>query len=666
MLKKPFYLSIAVPSKFHGGLDYLPEPDTSAEDYRPGVRVVVPFGRREIVGVLLAVTDTSSIAAEKLRPVRARLDEAPWLSPELLTLLTWCSQYYHHPVGEVMACALPQRLRQAKPIKLKPIESYSGDVGFVDQVALTAEQADAVDEVNREQGFNVFLLNGVTGSGKTEVYMQVTAERLAVGQQVLLLVPEIGLTPQNLSRFQERFAVPVVALHSGLTPAKRLLHWRQIASGDPLIVIGTRLAVFAPFANLGLVVVDEEHDLSYKQQTGLRYSARDVAIKRCHSSHIPIVLGSATPSLESLHKANSGQYHELRLTSRVSANPLPLVTVVDMKKARHNDGLSDFLIEKIQQCLSDGNQALFFLNRRGYAPVVRCHHCGWSVMCDACDANMVWHKAMACMQCHHCGVKVKRERVCGGCGQSELAVVGAGTEKIEEKLSSLFPDFPVLRIDKDSANTPKKLEGIIDNVNQNNPAVLIGTQMLAKGHHFSGLKLVAIADIDSGLFSVDFRASERLAQLVVQVAGRAGRSGAAGEVVLQTYHKAHPFLQLLTQQGYLACAAQLLKERREASLPPFSFVALVAVESKVQDEGLKRLSDMMRLVSGLHQEVLLMGPVAAPIAKRQGFYRCHVLVQSVKRSQRHDVLSRIRKYIFEEKGARGCVWSIDVDVLDFF
>jgi primosomal protein N' (replication factor Y) len=533
---------------------------------------------------------------------------------------------------------------------------------------LNAAQAAAVQAiVQLGQSFSVSLLEGVTGSGKTEVYLRVIEDILEHGMQALVLVPEIALTPQLINRFQQRFTVPIVAMHSNLSERERLNAWLFAKQGQARIVIGTRSAVFTPFERLGLIVVDEEHDPSLKQQEGFRYSARDIAVRRAQMLSIPVILGSATASLESLHNALQGRYHYLSLPERAGAAVHPDIKLLDVRSKPIHDGLSNLLIDAMRRHLQRGQQVMLFLNRRGFAPTLLCHDCGWVSECQRCDSHMTLHYAQHRLRCHHCGSERPIDQQCPQCQGTELIPIGMGTERIEQTLQTLFPDDQVIRIDRDTTRRKGSLEKKLAAVNEGKRCILLGTQMLAKGHHFPNVTLVGVIDIDQGLFSSDFRALERMAQLITQVAGRAGRAEKPGEVLIQTHHPQHPLLQTLINQGYSAFARQALSERQAAQLPPFSYLALLRAEAVDVQKPYEFLNEAKRLALQLGvANVMISGPVAAPMEKRAGRFRAQLLLQANKRSGLRQLLSPWVKQLEQSKPGRKVRWSLDVDPIEMF
>ena len=529
--------------------------------------------------------------------------------------------------------------------------------------ALNDEQRAAADAIRAADGFAAFLLDGVTGSGKTEVYLDAIADCLARGEQALVLVPEIGLTPQALARFRTRLGVPVHALHSGLNDNARARVWLAAARGQARVIVGTRSAVFVPLPEAGIVIVDEEHDGSYKQFDGIRYHARDFAIVRAKALGIPIVLGSATPSLESLHNAQAGRYAHLRLHRRAGSAHPPQVRVIDVRKRPLQAGLGPEAVAAIESTLAAGGQVLVFRNRRGYAPVLLCHDCGWSAQCRHCDSPMTVHGAGRRLICHHCGAQRPVPPACPQCAGLALQPQGNGTERIEEFLSQYFANVPVLRIDRGSTQARDGLQKHLDALGTH-PGILIGTQMLAKGHDLPNLTLVVVVGIDEGLFSADFRAGEKLAQLLVQVAGRAGRADKPGAVLLQTHHPDHPLLQTLVTQGYHAFADGELAEREAAGFPPFAHMALLRAEAKHGDPVMHFLQAAKRHAADVAIEV--HGPLAAPMPRRAGYQRMQLILSSPSRAALQSVLDAWVPLLYAMPEARRVRWSLDVDPADLY
>lgn len=531
---------------------------------------------------------------------------------------------------------------------------------------LTADQAQAVAQINAARGFHCFLLDGVTGSGKTEVYLRCIEQALAAGRQSLVLVPEIGLTPQLLERFQRRFPVPIVLLHSGLSDGERLRAFTAASDGSAAIVIGTRSAIFAPLPHPGLIVADEEHDPSYKQQEGWRYSARDLAVWRARELDVPLVLGSATPSLESIENARSGRYTRLVLPSRTGTAGQPRVALIDLRQHAAREGLTQPLLAAIRRHLDAGGQVLIYLNRRGYAPVLMCPGCGHVLECLRCDARMVLHQQRGQLACHHCGSERPVPAQCPDCA-GELKPVGQGTERLERALAAAFPDQQIERIDRDTTRRRGEIERRLNRVRKEEARILMGTQMLTKGHDFPRVTLVGIIDADQGLFGSDFRSAERLAQSFIQVAGRAGRAEYPGEVWLQTLFPEHPLLRVLIGEGYAQFATLALEERRQAGWPPFACLALLRAEASDRPAVFSFLQDAAALAREQAPDGLsVLGPASAPMERRAGRYRGQLLLQAASRRELQQFLPAWREAIAGIESQRRVRWSLDVDPVDLF
>lgn len=733
MLEVQQILEVAVAAPLMGVFDYL-APVSGDGPLLIGQRVRVPFGRSTRMGWLVGSKAVSELPEHKLRRILSVLDAEPLLPPDLLRMLVWAARYYQHPLGEVLAAALPKALREGRdtasgemlwalnaeglsadsevlrrsPAQLRiytalrnrsapaaaadletvsntwrravaalaargwmtvshatvalPVADMAPDVPPV----LTADQARAVEQINTAQGFHCFLLDGVTGSGKTEVYLRCIEQALAAGKQSLVLVPEIGLTPQLLERFQRRFPVPIALLHSGLSDGERLRAFTAASDGTAAIVIGTRSAIFAPLQRPGLVIADEEHDPSYKQQEGWRYSARDLAVWRARELNVPLVLGSATPSLESIENARSGRYTRLVLPSRTGAAGQPRVSLIDLRQHVAREGLTQPLLAAIRRHLDAGGQVLIYLNRRGYAPVLMCPGCGEVVECKRCDARMVLHQQRGQLVCHHCGSERPVPAQCPECA-GELKAVGQGTERLERALTAAFPDQQIERIDRDTTRRRGEIERRLKRVRDEEARILMGTQMLTKGHDFPRVTLVGIVDADQGLFGSDFRSAERLAQSFIQVAGRAGRAEHPGEVYLQTLFPEHPLLRVLISEGYAKFATLALDERRLAGWPPFACLALLRAEASQRTQVFSFLQAAAALArehapAGLN----VLGPAAAPMERRAGRYRGQLLLQAGSRRELQQLLPAWRESIDGIESQRRVRWSLDVDPVDLF
>jgi primosomal protein N' (replication factor Y) (superfamily II helicase) len=533
-------------------------------------------------------------------------------------------------------------------------------------LSLNLEQQAVYDNIIKALNhFSVFLLEGITGSGKTEVYLQVIAAVVARGKKALVLVPEIGLTPQMLARFESRFDFPILIFHSHLTDKSRAVAWLQSKEAGPAILIGTRSALFTPCENLGVIIIDEEHDLSFKQQIGFRYSARDLAIIRAKENNIPIILGSATPSLESFYNAKKGRYQAYYLNTRANNAVLPDIRCVDMRQAQVKQGLVIETQDVIAKHLEAGNQVLVFINRRGYAPVILCHHCAWIAICKNCDAKLTYHSANQNLICHHCNEKQPLPEVCPSCCSPQLFPMGSGTQRIEKNLAALFPQYPLVRIDRDSTRRQGELTRLLEEVAQGKHQLLVGTQMLAKGHHFENLSLVVVLNADAGLMGIDYRASERFGQLLWQVAGRAGRGAQKGEVLIQTYYPTHPLLFTLLQQGYQAFAEKLLAERIAAHLPPSTYDALILAESENEKVLFAWLESLKRQLK-YDKFLQLHGPIPALMARKVGRYHAYLILQSHDRKILHHALRQGVMWIQSKPLPRKLRVGLDVDPMDLF
>ncbi|MFW1732341.1 primosomal protein N' [Acinetobacter baumannii] len=535
-------------------------------------------------------------------------------------------------------------------------------------LTLNEDQKKATQHVlNAQHQYQAFLLDGLTGSGKTEVYLHIMHEVLKQGKQVLVLVPEIGLTPQTISRFKSRFNCDIALLHSGLNDSKRLQAWQQAQTGKASIILGTRSAIYTPLPRLGLIILDEEHDLSYKQQEGFRYHARDVALYRGHLQGCPVLLGSATPSIDSYHLVETGKLTALQLNQRAGHALLPKMHLIDLKIVKKQHGISQPLIEQIKNTLARKEQVLIFLNRRGYAPVLVCESCGWQANCPHCDAHFTLHtQPYSYLHCHHCGTVHRLPDHCPECQQKSLKTLGAGTAKVEEHLQELFPDHDVIRVDRDSTSRVGSWQKIYDRIQQNKPSILLGTQMLAKGHHFPHVTLVAILDIDAGLLSVDIRAPERTAQLIVQVAGRAGRGEHKGHVYLQTLRPDHPLLTTLIEKDYRAVAKQTLAERKVALLPPYRYAVLIRAESKDRDYTLHFLNEAAEQLRQIAGDIVdIWGPIPAPMERKAGRYRAHMVILSADRARLHFYLRQWWAQLVHAPSQHQLRLSIDVDPQEF-
>jgi len=721
-------IQVSVPCPLRFNFDYL--NNNEAHSWQIGQRVLVPFGSRQLIGIIISIRQSSEDDnLAKLKPIIECLDEKPLLDEDLLSLSHWLSAYYHHPLGDCFQAVLPKKLRQGEqaqletetiwqlsssqekstlgskqqqiidllqqyPLGLSQTELYKKigsckpslnsleekkrlsqsqqikqqpiSTNLSEPCNLNDEQQDAVESVWKSaQQFMPFLLQGITGSGKTEVYIELTERMVKQGKQVLILIPEIGLTSQFVSRFRQRVAAYISVLNSSISDRERKQSWLLAKEGLANIIIGTRSAVFTPLKNIGLIIIDEEHDGSYKQQDGLRYHARNIALIRAQRAKIPIILGSATPSLESLYKVEQERYKLLELTYRATGAKLPKVHLVDSTGPKAANGVSSILYRAIAEQLDRENQVLLFINRRGFAPVLMCHECNWQASCSHCDAKMIVHQRKNTLCCHHCGLIQRLPTQCPKCQTNDLNTYGAGTEQIELSLQAYFPDTTVLRIDRDSTQKVNAFADMVTNIQQGGAKILVGTQMLAKGHDFHNVTLVGVLDADQGLLSADFRASETLAQLIIQVTGRAGRGEKSGEVYIQTSQPQHPFWQDLINQPYRVIANKLLKERETISMPPVGSLCVIRAEDQQEQLAIQFLSDVAALlIQHNQQQVLVLGPVPAIMEKRAGRYRAQLLLSCPTRKPIHQLLDHYIDIISAQKLAKKVRWSIDIDPLD--
>lgn len=668
-------LRVAVLAPLRPLYHYLPNANHPLTDplLLPGLRVKVPFGKQpDKMGVIVDTVDHSDFPIEKLKPIHAILDQEPLFPKPLFELLIWAAHYYQCPVGEMFKTALPGWLRKDKPLHIEYTNKNQTVKNEQSICVLNAAQQQAIRTVAQSLNrFQTFLLEGVTGSGKTEVYVRLIEQALAQSKQVLILVPEIGLTPQLLQNFETRFNVPIANLHSTLSDKQRYHAWSLAKTGLAPIVIGTRSAVFTPLKNPGLFIIDEEHDMSFKQQEGVRYSARDLLIMRGQKEGCPVLLGTATPSLETYYNVHIGRYQKLRLPTRAGLALPPHLRIIDIRHKKLDEGLSGPLLKAMQEHLSAGAQVLLFLNRRGFAPVYMCFDCGWVQQCTHCDAKITYHKKNHQLICHHCFTRYKVPTHCPHCNTQNLHPLGIGTERLETALQKHFPNHPIVRIDRDTTSKKGALKTTLAAITQGKADILIGTQMITKGHHFPNLTLVGILDMDGALFSIDFRSLERMGQLITQVAGRAGRAERLGTVLLQSCHPEHPLLKLLLEKGYSAFGDQLLHERKIAQLPPYSHQVLMRADAKKNELSWAFLNALKKVIQQQSPHVSVWGPTRAPMERRAGYHRAQLLLQSSHRMHLHNSLRTLLQTHTQNDTplntlSKNVRWSIDVDPLDMY
>ena len=728
-------VEVLVPIPLMEKFSYLP-PKNNTSSLKQGSRVLIPFGRRTLVGVIWGFVKKDPFDKRKYKYIKDVLDESPLLDANSISLAEWSSRYYHYPLGEIITYFFPPSIRKGKDAKfreskyleltskgsflqatdlsrapsqqkliellkekteisLKSAQAFGISAavingliekGFIARFSrelspykkfennnllsskeLNPEQSEAVNAINGAQNKNItFLLDGITGSGKTEVYLQAIQEVIRQGRQALILIPEIGLAPQAEERFREYFGDRVMSFHSAKNDREKVDAWLGASRGLVDIIIGTRSSVFLPMKNLGIIVVDEEHDLSFKQMDKFRYSARDMALYRAKLEKVPVVLASATPSLETLKNAEEDKYKVLKLSKRATGASLPSFQAVDLRGKELFEGLSKELLEATQTELAQGNQVLIFLNRRGYAPSMICKVCGWISNCERCDALMTVHKNPLKLHCHHCEAQKPYPNKCQSCDSNDFLTYGFGTEKIEEFLQNYFPNIKTLRIDSDSTRKKERLNEYFSEIREGKPMILLGTQLLAKGHHFPDVTLVGIIDADSGLFSADFRGSERVAQLMTQVSGRAGRDKKLGRVILQSYCPDHPQIEEIITGSYDKFAKKLLGERKSLKIPPFSFQAKIFAESPkslISRDFILNLLNQSKIDEKIRMNVRVIGPLPSVMEKKSGVYRWELSIFSKSRSNLHKYLDVMQSRLYDPKLSKQVRWSIDVDPL---
>lgn len=716
-MTRPAIARIALNRPLRRLFDYL-IPDSLA--LAPGHRVTVPFGRQTLTGLVVEI-GVEPPPGVTLKAIKGTLEAWPTLPENTFKLLTWASDYYQHPLGECLFTALPPALRRGRPAQEKADESWHPTVteaalpanahrqvalfnaikespgissselvkaGFsraqirsLEQKELiiegakaftlpvtedlpaptlsAAQQAASAQMPEHTHEFSATLLYGITGSGKTELYLHYLKTHLKANEQALVLVPEINLTPQTLARFRRYFGDRIQVWHSALNDGERLSTWLKIRNGEPVILIGTRSAVLLPFNHLRTIIVDEEHDSSYKQGEGFRYSGRDVAVYRAHLNQCPVILGSATPSLESWHNAQQGKYQLVRLEERAGNAKPPQLELLDIRSRPLEAGLSRPTLNSIKETLGRGEQALVFVNRRGFAPVMMCFDCGHLEECPRCDTRLTYHRRDHAMRCHHCDFQMAASHTCPKCHSENYKPVGQGTERTEDTLAEQFPDTPIVRVDRDSTQRKGSIQAILKRVNTGEPCILVGTQMLAKGHDFPNVTLVCVVNADGGLFSVDFRAPEQMIQTLLQVSGRAGRGDKPGKVLIQTCHSDHPLLSALCKGNYATIADQLLAERKTGALPPFRPMAIVRAEADTMQNSLQLLNTLKPMAQNPGIEI--WGPLPAVIARKADRHRAQLILCSDSRGHLNRVLTQLCQYLDQTRLPSSTRWVVDVD-----
>lgn len=650
-----FFIKVFVPGPFFEPLTY-----SSDKPIEAGLRVKAPLGSREIVGISAGEASEPQDLST-IKSILEVLDDAPVIDPSHHALIRFASDYYLAPAGDLLLSSLPAAIRKGKPFPLAKTEQGQSQPP---QYPLTDEQQHAIDCVNQASGdFQCFLLQGVTGSGKTQVFSELIRKTLERGKQVLLLVPEIGLTGQMVTRIQQQLTGTLAVSHSGLADGARAKAFVAASQGTTDVLIGTRSALFTPMPNLGLILVDEEHDGAYKNQEGCRYSARDLAIVRAQQMRIPVVLSSATPSLESWHQAELGKYIRLRLSSRPGQQPSPTIRLIDARHDKPKDGLSDASRRAIGDAIDRQQQALVFLNRRGYSPVLMCADCGWIPGCRHCDAKPTLHRHPNVLWCHHCDHRQQSITVCPECSGLNLLAVGLGTERLEEALATAFPDTPVIRVDRDTTARRRAFEQLIQPVIDGDPCILVGTQMLAKGHDFKNLSTVIVTDADQGLSGADFRSVEHFAQLLTQVSGRAGRHGARGQVLVQTHRPDSEWFDRILKQNYDELAAAIMAERQQFQWPPDTHLALISARASTAEAVFTALGDVAHAIRALNSPVRLLGPAPAPMERRNRQYHGQLLILG-KRPLLQWVLKETGPWAYKKRGK--VMFQLDVDPWDLW
>jgi len=650
-----FFIKVFVPGPFFEPLIY-----TSETPIKAGVRVRVALGSREIIGISDGETEKPK-TLKKIKSILSIIDEHSIISREQKTLVQFASDYYKAPLGDFLLSSLPAPIRKGRPMPVAKTES-----GLARPCAhqITNEQSKAIQSIDEVyESFQCFLLQGVTGSGKTQIFSELIQRTLARKQQVLLLVPEIGLTGQMVERIREQLDGQLAVSHSGLADGARARAFVAASDGVADVLIGTRSTLFTPMPRLGLILIDEEHDGAYKNQEGCRYSARDLAVVRGQQHGIPVVLSSATPSLETWHRAELGKYKRLRLSARPSQRPAPLIRLIDSRHDKPRNGLTDASRRAIRQTIDCKQQVLVFLNRRGYSPVLMCTDCGWIPGCRHCDARPTLHRQPDSLWCHHCDHRTKKPTVCPKCSGSNLLAIGQGTERLEEALSESFSDIPIIRVDRDTTSRKRSFQRLLEPVINGDPCIIVGTQMLAKGHDFKKLATVIVADADQGLASADFRSVEHFIQLLTQVAGRAGRHQDRGQVLIQTYQPDSDWITRILTQDYDQIATAMIAERALFNWPPSSHLALITARATALTPVFNALDEIAQQIQALNSPVKILGPAPAPMERRNRQYHGQLLILG-KRPVVQWVLKATGPWAYKKDGK--VLIQLDVDPWDLW
>ncbi len=721
-------ISIAVPMAIRERFDYLCKNNVPTP--RPGTRIRVPFGKNYLIGIVLGKHTNTNIPIGKLKYISSIIDNKPVISKDLLDILKWCSEYYHHPIGDVIKHALPSHIRRGGKAEIVPkigwkitnlgkksihkikknahkqietlnacmhnnivtskiikdnnltnasinalykknyitkeiiLDEIKHNLNKINRPNLTSDQKKVIKSIiSTKENYKAFLLKGVTGSGKTEVYLRLIEEEIKNDRQSLLLVPEIGLTPQLVSRLKDRFGKVLSIMHSGLTEKERYNSWLDSYLSKSKVIVGTRSAIFAPLPKLGLIIVDEEHDQSYKQQDGFRYSARDIAIYRAKTTNTKVLLASATPSFESLHNSNIGKYSLLNMPKRVGKAGKPKIKVIDQNKHASNNIISTPLILAIKKHINNKNQVLLFLNRRGYAPVLFCKECKKTEGCTRCDSNMTIHKKNQLVICHHCGEYKKLSITCNYCKSNRVSL-GSGTQRVVEDLSLIFPETQITRLDKDSTSKKGSLVKILETIESGYSQIIVGTQMLTKGHDFPNLTMVGILNTDQGILGTDFRSSEKLAQTLIQVAGRAGRRSTPGEVLIQTHFPNHPLISSLISDNYESFEKESLIARKNSNWPPYSHIITLRAKSVNKRKLFIFLKTVATLSKMKKLKVNILGPAPAIIEKKFNKFHAQLLFQSKNRKLLHMLVREVVLEIGKLRKNSQIYWNLDVDPIE--